>query len=166
MKQPWAFILSSSWWRIMREVRGNPVVSSSTKTLEWREPTEGTKAIQMWCLKASLILHMIGYWENSGITPNLFNHVLGEVFIQNFLLLFSEHTHYAFSHHQEQTPPSVGQMLDSHPPNPGWFGWPRYQVQIPPRHQQGRARLLLFELQPDHYWQKITFHLLTGIFPE
>lgn len=32
MKQPWAFILSSSWWRMMSEVRGNPALSGRTGT--------------------------------------------------------------------------------------------------------------------------------------
>lgn len=30
IKQPWAFILSSSWWRMMREVRGKPALSAGT----------------------------------------------------------------------------------------------------------------------------------------
>lgn len=34
MKQPWAFILSSSWWRMMREVSGNPALSGRTKTTD------------------------------------------------------------------------------------------------------------------------------------
>lgn len=55
MKQPWAFILSSSWWRMMREVRGKPVLSGRTDT--------GMSA-PSWI--SSLIHNVAGHNQNKG----------------------------------------------------------------------------------------------------